>query len=276
MNLRQCILYNNDCYIRGLKIKPKGIMVHSTGADNPKLKRYLAPDDGFIGQNDYNNHWNMSGVGACVHAFIGLDKFGDVQVYQTLPWNHRGWHCGASGNDTHISFEICEDALADRDYWLKTKNLAVELCAYLCNEYDFDPMGDGVILDHITGYERGIASGHSDIRHWWNKFNYTLEDFRKEVLEEMLRIDENRVKELIDEALESKVPMIVDKVKELMSKEKTWTKFEDLPKWAKNELLPMYEAGVIKGDGHGNINLTESMARLLVIMWRVCGNGKSK
>ena len=34
---------------------PKGIMVHSTGAENPWLKRYVGPDDGLLGKNQYNN-----------------------------------------------------------------------------------------------------------------------------------------------------------------------------------------------------------------------------
>ena len=34
-----------------------------------------------------------------------------MATYQTLPWDHRGWHAGGSANNTHIGFEICEDAL---------------------------------------------------------------------------------------------------------------------------------------------------------------------
>lgn len=45
MNLRKLILTNNACYKAGKTIKPKGIMVHSTGANNPNLKRYVGPDD---------------------------------------------------------------------------------------------------------------------------------------------------------------------------------------------------------------------------------------
>ena len=40
MNLRKCILTENDCYRAGRTIKPKGVMVHSTGANNPNLRRY--------------------------------------------------------------------------------------------------------------------------------------------------------------------------------------------------------------------------------------------
>ena len=39
MELHSCILTNNDCYRRGLTIVPKGVMVHSTAANNPYIKR---------------------------------------------------------------------------------------------------------------------------------------------------------------------------------------------------------------------------------------------
>lgn len=99
-------------------------MVHSTGANNPYLKRYVGPDDGLLGKSQYNNHWNQDtpdGRQVCVHGFIGKLADGSIATYQTLPWNYRGWHCGSgskgSGNDTHISFEICEDGLTDVSYF---------------------------------------------------------------------------------------------------------------------------------------------------------------
>ena len=42
-----------ECYTAGRKITPKGIMVHSTGANNPNLKRYVGPDDGLLGKKQY-------------------------------------------------------------------------------------------------------------------------------------------------------------------------------------------------------------------------------
>ena len=112
MDLRKCLLTKNNCYKAGKKITVKGIMWHSTGANNPNLKRYVQPDDGKLGDNPNNNDWNRAlpdGREVCVHAFIGKDKNGKVCTYQTLPWNYRGWHCGGSGNDEYIGFEICED-----------------------------------------------------------------------------------------------------------------------------------------------------------------------
>lgn len=39
MNLHELILTKNDCYKSNRWITPKGVMVHSTGANNPNLKR---------------------------------------------------------------------------------------------------------------------------------------------------------------------------------------------------------------------------------------------
>ena len=185
MELKTCYLTENDCYKRGVGITPQGVMVHSTGANNPTLRRYIAPDDGLIGKNDYGNDWNRPGLDVCVHAFIGKDKNGKVRIYQTLPWNRRGWHCGRSGNNTHIAFEICEDNLQDKAYMQETYQAAVELTAYLCKTYSLDPMAPGVVVSHKEGAALGIASNHGDPKHWWDKFGVTMDGFRADVKKAM-------------------------------------------------------------------------------------------
>ena len=184
MNLKKLLLTKNECYKRDGKIIPKGIMVHSTGANNPNLKRYVGPDDGLLGSNANKNHWNQAypdGKSVCVHAFIGKLANGSVATYQTLPWNHRGWHCGGYGNNTHIGFEICEDALTDAAYFNKVYQEAVELCAYLCRTYSLNPMVSGVLLCHSEGYAKGIASNHADVMHWFPKHGKSMDAFRVDV-----------------------------------------------------------------------------------------------
>lgn len=203
MRLHRALLTHNDCYLRGRTIRPRGVMVHSTGANNPWLRRYLAPDDGRLGEPS-PRHWNQSGVGACVHAMIGKAADGSVAVYQTLPWDMRGWHCGRSGNDTHIAFEICEDGLTDEGYFRQTYQAAVELTAYLCKRFGLDPLADGVVLCHSEGYARGIASNHADVMHWWRKFGVDMNDFRRDVAAEMRGGDdmtEAQVRQIVREEI---------------------------------------------------------------------------
>ena len=181
MNLHKLFLTENACYKAGRTIAVKGIMVHSTGANNPSLKRYVGPNDGLLGENKYNNHWNTDRPGGrqvCVHAFIGRLADGTVATYQTLPWNHRGWHAGGPANNTHIGFEICEDGLTDSTYFSKVYREAVELCAMLCKEFGLTEQN---IICHSEGYKQGVASNHGDVMHWFPKHGKSMDTFRSDV-----------------------------------------------------------------------------------------------
>jgi len=196
-------LTKNECYIVGRRMTPRGIMVHSTGANNPNLRRYVGPDDGILGHNPNGNHWNVyhpggrdigphrfvrdrsgrcatcGGRQVCVHAFIGRDKNGKARVYQTLPWDMQGWHAGGSANSDHIGFEICEDGLTDRAYFNEVYAEAVGLCAYLCRLYPTIPNAD--IIGHFEGHQRGIASNHADPEHWFRRHGKSMVIFRADV-----------------------------------------------------------------------------------------------
>lgn len=198
MKLLKCLFTQNRCYKNGVKITPKGIMVHSTGCNNPNLKRYVQPstnDTNYktlisqLGKNNGGTAWNNSNANVCVHAFIGKLANGEIATVQTLPWNYKGWHCGkgnkGSRNSSHISFEICEDALTDATYFNKVYKEAVEFAAYLCQLYNFDPLKDGVIIGHYEGHQRGIASNHADPRNWFPRFGKSMDIFRQDVAAKM-------------------------------------------------------------------------------------------
>lgn len=182
MELKKCILTKSDCYKYSPSIKPVGIVVHSTGANNPYLKRYVQPDDGLLGVNKNNNSWNRPGLNVGVHCFIGKDKNGDVRCYQTLPFNKAAWGVGNGKKGSynynptgHIQFEICEDGLTDEDYFNKAFDLAAELCAYLCKEFN---LSVNSIVGHHEAYLKGYGSNHSDPENWTKKFGKDMNWFR--------------------------------------------------------------------------------------------------
>jgi len=187
MKIVESILIKNPCYTAGRKITVKGLMLHSVGCPQPKASVFI---------NLWNNPFYRN---ACVHGFIDGN---DGTVYQTLPWNHRGWHCGSgsrgSGNNTHIGIEMCEpacikytsgsnftcsDKAAARAVTKRTYEAAVELFAMLCEKYSLNPLADDVIISHKEGSDRGIASNHSDPEHLWEGLGigYTMDGFRKAV-----------------------------------------------------------------------------------------------
>lgn len=175
---------HNDCYKANKPLKPKGIVVHSTGANNPYLKRYVdAP--AVAGVNSYGNHWNTpkpDGREVCVHAFIGKDIKGDVRVANILPYTMQCWGCGngrkGSYNSTHIQFEVCEDALTDKRYFEFAISAAVEYCAYLCHEFGLDT---STVVSHAEAHRLGYASNHGDIDHWLKRYGWTMDNFRNAV-----------------------------------------------------------------------------------------------
>lgn len=189
MEINKCFLTKNDCYKVSKPMTPKGIVVHSTGANNPNLKRYVQPDDGILGLNKNNNSWNASGIAKCVHAFIGKDKNGDVRCYQTLPFNIACWGVGSGKKGSynynptgHIQFEICEDNLTNADYFNKCFNLAAEFCAYLCKEFN---LSVDSIVGHHEAYLKGYGSNHNDPDNWMKKFGKDMNWFRNLVREKM-------------------------------------------------------------------------------------------
>lgn len=237
MMLRKQLLTENDCFKAGRTITPSGVMVHSTGANNPYLRRYVAPNDGLIGEPAMAN-WNQGGKDVCVHAFIGKLADGSVATYQTLNWCTRGWHAGrgskGSANDTHIGFEICEDALADKKYFDAVYREAVELTAYLCAEFHLDPLEEGVVICHAEGAQMGIASNHADVFHWFPKFDKNMARFRADVQKEMeeMEMTEGRVREIIRDELQKIETERADK---------------EASPWAKDLLAQAKAAGITDG-----------------------------
>lgn len=182
MNLQKVILTKNDCYKQGKQIQLKGIMIHSTGVNNPNINRYVP-----IGSNYSSMNWNKPGITKCVHAFVGKLPDGGIGTVQTLPFNIKGWHSGSgskgkkSANNTHIGFECCEDDLKDERYFKQVYKEACEFIAYLCDKFALDPMKPGVVISHHEGNLLGIASNHGDIDHWLKVYGLTMDDLRKNV-----------------------------------------------------------------------------------------------
>lgn len=183
---------DSDCFKKGTVQTPQGVQVHSTGANNPWLRRYVGPDDGRLGTNPNGNTHNHLGGTVCANAYIGKLKDGTVAVYQTLPWEYRCWLSGSGNNGNanklgYIGFEICEDSTLNEEYFNEAvRGTAVLLAAYLCREFGFTPWsalatpaGDAyAVEDHAGLHRMGLASNHGDIGLWLKKFGYNFNDFR--------------------------------------------------------------------------------------------------
>lgn len=192
MVLNETILTKNPCYKTGKKIEPKGIMISSVGCPQPSAKVFV------------HNLNRDSGGDRCPHAFVDATS---GEVYQTLPWTHRGCHSGKhpttkmSCNQTHIGISFCEpsqiryknlremELKGDREIAIasvkRVYESGVELCAKLCKEFGLSP--STAIISHKEGFEQGIANDRNDPTLVWQIFDldYTMDGFRDDVIRAM-------------------------------------------------------------------------------------------
>lgn len=202
-------------YLKFQTYGPKGGMLHSTGCAQPSAEVFYVK-------------WNKpSYYSACVHGFIDANT-GDV--WETLPWNYRGWHCGGSANNTHIGVEMCESKwirylLPGEEGYAPAKFIiidkkkaqadcrraydsAVELFAMLGRVWNWNPLTD--IISHKEGGQQGIASGHADPEHYWTQLEmpYTMDRFRFDVknkMEDILDMTRQELNKLVEDTVNLKL-----------------------------------------------------------------------
>jgi hypothetical protein len=181
----QAYFTKHPCYNAKRKsISPAGIFVHSTGAVNRELRRYVDAE-AELGRNQYNNHWNKSNATKSVHAFIGYDVYGDVIVAETLPYDIACWGAGSGKNGSYnynphayLQFEICQGSNDDEEYYWEAITVAEEYCAYLCKMYGWTA---DCITSHAEAHKAGYASNHGDPVSWMKHFGDDMNKFRARV-----------------------------------------------------------------------------------------------
>ena len=244
MDIVEAFATKNRCYQAGALLRPQGLMLHSIGTPQPSaavLARYF-------------DQYQPGGQPVCVHAFVQADG----TVYQTLPWETIGWHCGGAANGTHIGVEMTEPGAgmayaAAAEQITGTYHAAVELFAHLCEMYGLDPLADGVIIGHAEGHRRGVASNHADPEYLWNVYGmgYTMDGFRRDVYAEMRKNDEEDDEDMI-----------------------RYNTIEEVPSWAREEAQRLIDRGALQGGTDGRLDLSEDMLRTMIVCQRMINEAK--
>lgn len=245
MHIIEVFTTGNKCYQVGAPLRPQGLMLHSIGTPQPSaavLARYF-------------DQYQPGGQSVCVHAFVQADG----TIYQTLPWEMRGWHCGGAANGTHIGVEMTEPDVSmsyaeSAEQITGTYRTAVALFAQLCTQFGLDPLADGIIIGHAEGHRRGVASNHADPELLWNTYGmgYTMDGFRCDVAAAMAAKN-------------------TDTEDENMTRYNT---IDDVPEWARGDLQRMVREGVLQGDANGKLDLSEDMLRAMIVCQRMIDEAK--
>ena len=280
----QCMLTNSSCYKGTSLMTVKGVLWHSTGANNPYLKRYVQPSDDdnnyaelmkILGKNKYGNDFNHINAQAGLNCWIGKLQDETVTTIQTMPWNYRPWGCGSgrkgSCNSGLIQFEICEDGLTDKNYFNKVYKEACEIAAYLCKLYNINPYGtvklNGVevptILCHADSHKLELGSNHGDVLHWFKKHGKTMDDVRNDVAKLM---DITPIEEDDDD-------MTQERFNEMMNVYLTQLAKQKPDNWSAEARAWSEENGIINGDTSGNRMYKKFLNReeIAAILYRLHG-----
>lgn len=270
-----CIQTNSTCYKETRVMKPLGILWHSTGANNPNLKRYIQPlptDKNYeemiklLGENTAKNDYNNKSYQSGLNFWIGKLANNKVTSVQTMPWNYRPWGCGSgkkgSCNNGWIQFEICEDRLDNKKYFDAVYKEACEVCAYLCKMYNINPKGtvnyNGIkvptILCHADSAKLGLGSNHGDVMHWFNRYGKTMNDVRNDIANLMNSTPKVEIIEEEEEMTQEQFNKMMDNwiAEQLKKPGSDWSAADR--KWAE-------ESGLVGGDQNGNMMYKKFLTR---------------
>lgn len=244
MHIIEVFTTGNKCYQVGALLRPQGLMLHSIGCPQPDAAALVR----------YFDQYQPGGQSVCVHAFVQADG----TIYQTLPWEMRGWHCGGAANSTHIGVEMTEPDVSmsyaeAAEQITGTYRTAVALFAQLCGVYGLDPLADGVIIGHAEGHRRGVASNHADPEYLRNTYGmgYTMDRFRRDVYAEMHKNDEEDDEDMI-----------------------RYNTIEEVPSWAREEAQRLIDRGALQGGTDGRLDLSEDMLRTMIVCQRMIDEAK--
>lgn len=154
----------NACYLWNLKnnisITPTMIIIHSTAAPGVRAGEWF-------------KRWNHSLRKVGIHAFID-----DLEFWLYLPLTMWAWGVGGKANAYSLQIEMCEDEGWHEDYFRKVLGNTIKKVAEWCMKFNI-PVSR--VIAHYEAYLAGLGGNHGDPRHWWSKFGYTMDDFRRDV-----------------------------------------------------------------------------------------------
>jgi N-acetyl-anhydromuramyl-L-alanine amidase AmpD len=239
MQIIQAFVTQNPLYQKYTKIPVRKLVLHSVGCPQPSAAVFA-------------RQWQTARYFA--HAVLQADG----TVYQVVPWDCRLMHVGAA-NAYSIGVEmtepdcirytggatfVCSDRARALAQVTGTYNTAVELFAQLCTQFGLDPQKD--IISHAEASAMGIGTDHADPEHLWRQLGagYTMDGFRRDVAEAMNKKNDD---EEDDE----------DMVR--------YNNLKEVPSWALDTVRALVDAGALKGDERGNLDLSMDMIRGLMI-----------
>lgn len=195
---------------------------------------HYTANNGDTARNNCDYYHRVGGLQASAHYFV--DEHG---VMQSVLESDTAWHCGARAywhpecrNSNSIGIEMCSRKRADGSYYIKPETVAnaAALAKDIMQRYGIDT---DHVLRHYDVTGKRCPMPWVDDPAQWDAFKASLAP------------EENTVEEDDDMVRYSKI--------------------EDVPDWAQDTVRALMDAGALKGDEHGCIDLSLDMVRGMVI-----------
>ncbi len=200
---------------------------------------HYTANNGDTAKNNCDYYHRVGGLQASAHYFV--DEYGAMQSVRECD---TAWHCGAEAgrrywhpecrNANSIGIEMCSRKYANGHYYIKpeTVNNALALAKDIMRRYGID--ADHVVRHYdVTG--KRCPMPWVDDPQQWTAFKDMLSPKNTTTVEED---DDDMVR---------------------------YNKIEDVPDWAQDTVRALVDAGALKGDEHGCIDLSRDMVRGMVI-----------
>ena len=196
---------------------------------------HYTANNGDTARNNCDYYHRASGLQASAHYFV--DEYGAMQSVRE---GDTAWHCGARAywhpecrNANSIGIEMCSRKRADGSYYIKPETVAnaASLAKDIMQRYDIDT--DHVLRHYDVTGKRCPMPWVDDPAQWT-------------AFKEMLTPKSTTTDEEDDDMVR-------------------YSKIEDVPDWAQDTVREMMDAGALKGDEHGCIDLSRDMVRGMVI-----------
>lgn len=195
---------------------------------------HYTANNGDTARNNCDYYHRVGGLQASAHYFV--DEHG---VMQSVLESDTAWHCGARAywhpecrNSNSIGIEMCSRKRADGSYYIKPETVAnaAALAKDIMQRYGIDT---DHVLRHYDVTGKRCPMPWVDDPAQWDAFKASLapEENTGEEDDDMVR----------------------------------YSKIEDVPDWAQDTVRALMDAGALKGDEHGCIDLSLDMVRGMVI-----------
>ena len=196
---------------------------------------HYTANNGDTAKNNCDYYHRVGGLQASAHYFV--DEHG---VMQSVLEGDTAWHCGARAywhpecrNANSIGIEMCSRKRADGSYYILPETVAnaAALALEIMQRYGIDTEH---VVRHYDVTGKRCPMPWVDDPAQWTEFKDMLVPKNTTTVEE----DDDMVR---------------------------YSKIEDVPDWAQDTVRELMDAGALKGDEHGCIDLSRDMVRGMVI-----------